>query len=224
MRPTIFKHRRRYGGGNTSSRVASGMQSVETHVQLSFGWTHEDLWLRVYRKSVVAVPVEVAPRAQRCRVKGQSTFDRIRQPQTKYLTQFYLFNTKLLEGSCTNFIIPQLFSKQILLPDYLRVTSMNSIHYQQSELSVILEAHNLKQQSSESRKIRGEADVISTQRPFSKFEFSHLFLRCWSVSASPTPGEQNRWRLFSIWTAIFSPTLSMLTNDYYFYRRSQQTY
>ena len=39
---------------------------------------------------------------------------------------------------------------------------MNSIHYQQSELSVILEAHNLKQQSSESRKIRGEADAIST--------------------------------------------------------------
>jgi len=136
-------------------------------------------------------------------------------------TIFNLFNTKLLEGSCANFIIPQLFSMQILLPDYLRVTSINPNYYSQSELSLIFEAHNLKQQSSESRKIRGEADAISTQRPFSKFEFSHLFPRCWSVLASPTPGEQNRWRLFSIWTAIFSPTLSMLTNDYYFYRRSQ---
>ena len=93
---------------------------------------------------MVAVPVEVAPRARRRRVKGQNTFDRIRQPQTKYPTQFYLFNTTLLEGSCANFIILQLFSKQILLPDYLLVASMNSIYYQQSELSVILEAHNLK--------------------------------------------------------------------------------
>ncbi len=50
---------------------------------------------------------------------------------------------------------------EILLPDYLRVTSMNSIYYQ-SELSIIFEAHNLKQQSSELRKIRGEADAIST--------------------------------------------------------------
>ena len=99
---------------------------------------------------------------------------------------------------------------------------MNSIYYQQSELSVILEAHNLKQRSSESRKIRGEADAISTQRPFSKFEFSHLFLRCWSVLASPTPGEQNRWRLFSIWTAITSRNYRCIqANDYYFYRRSQ---
>ena len=55
------------------------------------GWTHEDLWLRVYRKSVVAVPVEVAPRAQRCRVKGQITFDRISQPQANYLTRFSIY-------------------------------------------------------------------------------------------------------------------------------------
>ena len=74
---------------------------------------------------------------------------RVRAPLTGYaslnqnILHFNLFNTKLLEGSCANFIIPQLFSKQILLPDYLRVTSMNSIYYQQSELSVILEAHNL---------------------------------------------------------------------------------
>ena len=94
----------------------------------------------------------------------------VRAPSTGYasLNQIifhdfqYIFYPKLLEGSCANFFIPQIFSKQIILPDYLRVTSMNSIHYQQSELSVILEAHNLKQQSSESRKIRGEADAIST--------------------------------------------------------------
>ena len=78
-------------GGNTSGGVASGMRSVETHVQLSFGWTHEDLWLRVYRKSVVAVPMEVAPRARRCRVRGQSTFDRIRQPQTDGLTRLLIY-------------------------------------------------------------------------------------------------------------------------------------
>jgi hypothetical protein len=38
---------------------------------------HEDLWLRVLRKSVVAVPVEVAPRARSRRVESQSTFNRI---------------------------------------------------------------------------------------------------------------------------------------------------
>ena len=148
--------------GNTSNGVASGMRSVETHVQFLFGWTREDLWLRVYRKSVVAVPVEVAPRAQRCRVKGQNTFDRIRQPQTKYPAQFYLFNTKLLEGSCANFIIPQLFSKQISLPDYLRVTSMNSNLLSAIRALSYFRSSQSQQQSSESRKIRGEADAIST--------------------------------------------------------------
>jgi hypothetical protein len=50
------------------------MRSVETHVHfLSFGWTHEELWLRVSRKSVVAVPMEAAPRARSCRVRGLST-------------------------------------------------------------------------------------------------------------------------------------------------------
>jgi len=130
---------------------------------------------------VVAVPVEVAPRARRRRVKGQSTFDRIRQPQTNFIYDIQIFYPKLLEGSYADFQIATLQQENILLPDYLLVASMNSIYYQQSELSVILEAHNLLQQSSEPRKIRGEADAISTQRPFSKFEFSHLFLRCWSV-------------------------------------------
>ena len=73
----------------------------------------------------------------------------------------------------------QLFNKQF--PIYRLFThnaSMNS-NYHHLELSIIQEAHHdLKPQSSESRKIRGEADAISTQRPFSKFEFSHLFLRC----------------------------------------------
>ena len=81
-------------GGNTSSGVASGMRSVETHVHLSFGWTHEELWLRVSRKSVVAVPMEPAPRARSRRVRGLSTFDRMRQPQTNFI---YFIRRKLLE-------------------------------------------------------------------------------------------------------------------------------
>ena len=193
------------------------MQSVETIVQLSFGWTHEDLWLRVYRKSVVAVPVEVAPRAQRCRVKGQSAFDRIRQPQSKYHTQFSIY----LIRNCWR------EAAQILL---YRNSSASKFYYPiiyalhrwtqiiiRNQSSLILEAHNLKQQSSESRKIRGEADAISTQRPFSKFEFSHLFLRCWQVLVSPTPGEQNRWHLFSIWTTITSRNYRCIqANEFYF--------
>ena len=46
--------------------------------------TYEDLWLRVSRKSVVAVPMEAAPRARSCRVMGQSTFNRMRQPQYNF--------------------------------------------------------------------------------------------------------------------------------------------
>ena len=91
MRPISFKHRRRYGGATPAMGLHRRMRSVETLVQLSFGWTHEDLWLRVYRKSVVAVPVEVAPRAQRCRVRGQSAFDRIRQPQSNYLSRLSIY-------------------------------------------------------------------------------------------------------------------------------------
>ena len=46
----------------------------------------EDQWLRVSRKSVVAVPMEAAPRARSRRVKGQSTFERMRQPQANFYT------------------------------------------------------------------------------------------------------------------------------------------
>ena len=88
---------------------------------------------------------------------------------------FNLFNTKLLEESCANFIIPQLFSKQILLPDYLRVTSMNSIYYQQSELSLILKAHYLKTAKFRIEKDPRRSWCHQYSRPLSKFEFSHLF-------------------------------------------------
>ncbi len=105
----------------------------------------------------------------------------VRAPLTGYasLNQIILHNLqstqyKIVGGKLRKFYLPQLFSKQILLPDYLHVTSINSIYYQQSELSVILEAHNLKQQSSESRKIRGEADAISTQDRFLSLN-SHIF-------------------------------------------------
>ena len=46
---------------------------------------HEDLWLRVLRKSVVAVPMEVAARARSRRVGGQCAFDRMRQPQSIFI-------------------------------------------------------------------------------------------------------------------------------------------
>jgi hypothetical protein len=95
---------------------------------------------------------------------------RVRAPLTGYaslnqnILHFNLFNTKLLEGSCADFIIPQLFSKEILLPDYLRcidelnlLSAIRALSYFRSSQS--------QQQSSESRKIRGEADAISTQRP-----------------------------------------------------------
>jgi len=118
----------------------------------------------------------------------------------------------------------QLFNKQFSIYRlFTRNASMNSNYYH-LELSISQEAHHdLKPQSSESRKIRGEADAISTQDRFSKFEFSHLFLRCWPVLASPTPGEQKRWRLFSIGTAIIQPKSSMYTSKMnLFSRRSQR--
>jgi len=46
--------------------------------------TYEDLWLRDSRKPVVAVPMEVAPRARSCRVESQRTFNRMRQPQYNF--------------------------------------------------------------------------------------------------------------------------------------------
>ncbi len=107
----------------------------------------------------------------------------VRAPLTGYASlkqiilhdfQFILY--EIVGGKLRKFYHTATLQQANFITDY--VPSMNSSYYQQSELSVIKEAHNLKQQSSESRKIRGEADAISTQRPFSKFEFSHLFLRC----------------------------------------------
>ena len=68
-------------------------------------------------------------------------------------TIFNLFNTKLLEESCANFILSQLFSKQILLPDYLRVTSMNS-----NLLSGIRALGYFRSSQSQTAKFRIEKD------------------------------------------------------------------
>ena len=110
---------------------------------------------------------------------------RVRAPLTGYaslkqniLHDFQSILYEVVGGKLRKFYYTATLQQANFITRFLRVTSMNSIYYQQSELSVIKEVHNLKQQSSESRKIRGEADAISTQRPFSKFEFSHLFLRC----------------------------------------------
>jgi len=109
----------------------------------------------------------------------------VRAPLTGYASlkqiilhdfQFILY--EVVGGKLRKFYHTATLQQTNFISDYLRVTSMNSSYNQQSELSVIKEAHNLKQQSSESRKIRGEADSIITQRPFYEFEFSHLFLRC----------------------------------------------
>ena len=204
-------------GGNTSSGVASGMQSVETHVQLSFGWTHEELWLRVSRKSVVAVPMEAAPRARSSRVRGHSTFNRMRQPQTNFI---YFIWRKLLERKSfipissvhRSFELPfdaadfksQLFNKQFSISDFY------AQYIDELKLSALRALSQLRSSPrSQAAKFRIEKDPRRSwchqySRPFSKFEFSHLFLRCWPVLVSPTPGEQKRWRLFSIWTAIIS--------------------
>ena len=139
------------------------------------------------------MPMEAAPRARSCRVRGLSTFDRMRQPQI----HFYLFYLKKAVGEkliYSNLVSAsffrttfgaadfksQLFNKQFSIYRlFTRNASMNSNYYHHLELSISQEAHHdLKPQSSESRKIRGEADAISTQDRFSKFEFSHLFLRC----------------------------------------------
>ncbi len=147
--------------------------------------TYEDLWLRVSRKSVVAVPMEVAPLARSCRVKGQSTLNRMRQPQynfTRFLIYFirscwreayHFFNSVSASFFRTTFgaAVPnsQLFSKQTL---FTRLTSMNSHFFLPSELSV--KKLTISSQSSESRKIRGEADAISTQGPLLCLN-SHIF-------------------------------------------------
>ena len=77
--------------------------------------TYEDLWLRVSRKSVVAVPMEVAPRARSCRVKGQSTFNRMRQPQNTSLHDFLSILSEAVGEKQINFQYRQC----IVLSNYL---------------------------------------------------------------------------------------------------------
>ena len=129
--------------------------------------------------------MEVAPRARSCRVKGQSTFNRMRQPQynfTRFLIYFirscwreanHFFNSVSASFLRTTFgaTVPnsQLFSKQNLI--YAPYIDKLSI-FLPSELS--LKKLTISSQSSESRKIRGEADAISTQRPLLSLN-SHIF-------------------------------------------------
>ena len=77
--------------------------------------TYEDLWLRVSRKSVVAVPMEVAPRARSCRVKGQRTFNRMRQPQNTSLHDFLSILSEAVGEKQINFQYRQC----IVLSNYL---------------------------------------------------------------------------------------------------------
>ena len=162
------------------------MRSVETHVQLSFGWTHEELWLRVSWKSVVAVPMEAAPRARSCRVRGQSTFDRIRQPQTNFI---YFIWRKLLERNSffqsyqcivlSNYLLVPLISNRnsstsnFLFTDYLCIDGLN--------LLSAIRAHNQlrSSQRSQAAKFRIEKDPRRSwchqySRPFQSLN-SHIF-------------------------------------------------
>ena len=77
--------------------------------------TYEDLWLRVSRKSVVAVPMEVAPRARSCRVKGQRNFNRMRQPQNTSLHDFLSILSEAVGEKQINFQYRQC----IVLSNYL---------------------------------------------------------------------------------------------------------
>ena len=100
------------------------------------------------------------------------------------------------------------------------LTSMNS-HFFPAIRALSKEAHNLI------AKFRIEKDPRRSwcnqySKTASMFEFSHLFLRCWPAWASPTPGEQNRWRLFSIWTTIDCQYRRCTSKTHLFNRCSQR--
>ncbi len=62
----------------------------------------------------------------------------------------------------------------------------------------------------------------SVLKTVSKFEFSHLFLRCWPVLASPTPGEQKPLTSVQHLNRNYQPKSSMYTSKTnLFSRRSQ---
>ena len=85
------KHRHRYGGATPGVGLRRGCDQSKHTFNYHSANTYEDLWLRVSRKSVVAVPMEVAPRARSCRVKGQRTFNRMRQPHYNFTRLFIYF-------------------------------------------------------------------------------------------------------------------------------------
>lgn len=63
----------------------------------------------------------------------------------------------------------------------------------------------------------------SVLKTVSKFEFSHLFLRCWPVLASPTPGEQKPLTSVQHLNRNYQPKSSMYTSKTnLFSRRSQR--
>ena len=146
--------------------------------------------------------MEVAPRARRCRVRGQSTFDRIRQPQTDGLTRLSIYFIRSCWGK-QYFQIATLKQANFIAIIYtLHRWTQFIISKKSSQLFKTLEISSRKVPNRERSEEKLMPSVLTG--PFSKFEFSHLFLRCWPALASPTPGEQNRWRLLSIWTAITS--------------------
>ena len=117
--------------------------------------TYEDLWLRVSRKSVVAVPMEVAPRARSCRVKGQRNFNRMRQPQNIFTRLLIYFirscwreaNQFSISSVHRSFKLPLVPLFPILNSSaskalFMLLTSMNS-HYFPAIKALSKEAHNL---------------------------------------------------------------------------------
>ena len=237
MRPTLFKHRRRYGGatpavglrrGCDQSKHTFNYHSAELMRNYGSGF-HESRWLQCLWRQHPAP--EVAALGVSVPLTGCASLKQILSilseescwRENSFIPISSVHRSLELPFGAADFK-SQLSNKRFSIYRlFTRNASMNSNYYH-LELSIIQEAHHdHKPQSSESRKIRGEADAISTQDRFSKFEFSHLFLRCWPVLASPTPGEQKRWRLFSIWTAIIQPKSSMYTSKTnLFSRRSQR--
>ncbi len=129
--------------------------------------------------------MEAAPRARSRRVKGQSTFNRMRQPQNNF-TRFLIYFIRSCWREANQFFnsVSASFFRTTLWCRCSQFSTLQSKLYSRalhrwtliyslpSELSVQKLA--ISSQSSESRKIRGEADAISTQRPLLSLN-SHIF-------------------------------------------------
>ena len=185
------KHRHRYGGATPGMGLRRGCDQSKHTFNYHSANTYEDLWLRVSRKSVVAVPMEVAPRARSCRVKGQRTLNRMRQPQNTSLHDFLsilseavgekqiIFSISSVHRSFELHLVPlfPILNSSASKALFMLLTSMNS-HYFPAIRALSKEAHNLF------AKFRIEKDPRRSwcnqySKTASMFEFSHLFLRCW---------------------------------------------